>query len=102
MLKSLVKKHMNQANATEKTQQEAEVKQQNQQISDLAVNEVAADQSLIDAEEEKMRENKFLNDHVEYLRVARKPLLFGMEENLTYTQHAHMQLQGVVQNFNNK
>ena len=51
----------------------------------MAINEVAADQSLIDAEEEKMRENKFLNDHVEYLRVARKPLLFGMEENLTYT-----------------
>ena len=44
---------------------------------------------------------KFKNDHVDYLRVARKPLQFGIEEAFTYTQHQHMQIQGCLQNFNN-
>ena len=68
----------------------------------MAVNDVLAEQSLIDAEEERQREIKFKNDHVEYLRVARKPLMFGLEEKLTYTQHAHLKINGVVQNNNNK
>jgi len=43
-------------------------------VSNLAINEELQKQPLIDEEEERMRETKFLNDHVEYLRVARKPL----------------------------
>ena len=71
-------------------------------VSEMAVNEVLLQQDLVDAEEEKERENKFKNDHVEYLRIARKPLQFGIEEELCYTQHQHMHIQGVIQNFNNK
>ena len=71
-------------------------------VADLEVNEELAKQPLIDDEEEKQRERKFKNDHVEYLRVARKPLQFGIEEALTYNQHQHLNIQGVLQNFNNK
>ena len=49
-----------------------------------------------------MREKKFKNDHVEYLRVARKPLQFGIGEAITYTEHGHMKIEGCLQNFNNK
>ena len=55
--------------------------------ADIEVNEELARQPLIDDEEEKQREKKFKNDHVEYLRVARKPLQFGIEEALTYNGH---------------
>ena len=72
------------------------------QVSDMAVNEQLNQQDLIDEEEEKQREDKFKIDHVEYLRIARKPLQFGIEEDQCYTQHQHMQIQGVIQNFNNK
>ena len=70
--------------------------------SSLAVNEVAHQQPLIDAEEEGLRELKFKNDHVEYLRMTKKPLQFGIEEALTYQGHQHMRIQGCLQNFNNK
>ena len=68
----------------------------------LAVNAAIQVAPLIDQEEEKLKEEKFKNDHVEYLRVTRKPLLFGLEEQLTYTQHEKIPIEGCLQNFNNK
>jgi len=52
----------------------------NNSSSNLAVNAAIQVAPLIDQEEEKLKEEKFKNDHVEYLRVTRKPLLFGLEE----------------------
>ena len=105
MLKNLVKKNMTKNKADKQASNQSGQGDKSdplQQVTGLAVNEVLAEQLLIDTEEERLREIKFKNDHVEYLRVARKPLLFGMEENVTYTQHAHMSIQGCIQNFNNK
>ena len=71
-------------------------------ISDLNLNEELKEQLLIKDDKERERETKFKNDHVDYLRVAQKPLQFGIEEAFTYTRHNHMQIQGCLQNCNNE
>ena len=35
-------------------------------------------------------------EHVEYLRVANKPLLFGMEDDLQYPGHKHHHIKGII------
>lgn len=77
MLKKIVKKH-----------------HKGPEPSSLAVNDAIQVAPLIDLEEETQKETRFKNDHVEYLRVARKPLQFGIEEVLTYPQHLHMNIEG--------
>ena len=39
--------------------------------------------------------------HVDYIRVSNKPLIFGMEEQVVYYGHKHMQIKGVLLNKNN-
>lgn len=95
MLKNIVNKAMTKKSPeppTTENQTADGAKTRLNRVSDLAVNEVLQKQPLIDAEEERMREMKFKNDHVDYLRVARKPLQFGIEEAFTYTQHQHMHI----------
>ena len=72
-MKALVKKVMDKQGSTVAGEKAKEGLVLNR-VSDLAVNEELQKQPLIDDEEEKAREIKFKNDHVEYLRVARKPL----------------------------
>ena len=82
MLKNLVKKSIaltdrsNQTvgTATERGAGESTGRSKLKGVSNMAINEELQKQPLIDEEEERMREVKFLNDDVEYLRCARKPL----------------------------